>query len=48
VRFEDADVILAREITTEKRAFGGRLVEDTTFYMRNDDGPFWIPNNATQ
>jgi len=50
MKFEDADVILAREITKGKlaRGPGGRFVEDTTFYIRDDGGAFLIWNDATQ
>jgi hypothetical protein len=38
----DADVVLAREITTgsiDKRT--GIFHEDMTIYLRNDEGPLW-------
>jgi hypothetical protein len=41
VKLGDADVVLAREITTYKRDVRGQICEDTTFYLRNDEGPFW-------
>jgi hypothetical protein len=42
VKFGETDVVLARQITTLKlNPKTGRYGEDTAFYMRNDEGPFW-------
>ena len=48
VTFGGTDVVLARQITTLKlNPRTGQFIEDTAFYMRNDEGPFWIPTNET-
>ena len=41
VKLGDAEIVLAREITTFKRDPRGQICEDTTFFLRNDEGPFW-------
>jgi len=41
VKWGDAEIVLAREVTTFKRDVSGQICEDTTFYMRNEEGPFW-------